>query len=43
MDELDLRILRALQKNGRMKRSALAEHIGLSIPSVSERLNKLEE
>ncbi|MCU7494896.1 MAG: Lrp/AsnC family transcriptional regulator [Ignavibacteria bacterium] len=43
LDDLDLRILRALQKNGRMKRSALAEHIGLSIPSVSERLNKLEE
>lgn len=43
MDDLDLKILRLLQRNGRIKRSALAEQIGLSIPSVSERLNKLEE
>ncbi|MGE5680035.1 MAG: Lrp/AsnC family transcriptional regulator [Bacillota bacterium] len=43
LDELDLKILRTLQKNGRTKRSALAEQVGLSVPSVSERLNKLEE
>jgi Lrp/AsnC family leucine-responsive transcriptional regulator len=43
LDELDLKILRTLQKNGRTKRSTLAEQVGLSVPSVSERLNKLEE
>ncbi len=43
MDDLDIKILNILQLNGRMKRNQLAEHVGLSIPSVSERLNKLEE
>lgn len=42
LDELDLKILRMLQVNGRTKRSEIAEAIGLSIPSVSERLHKLE-
>lgn len=42
LDEIDLQILRTLQKNGRRKRNQLAEEVGLSIPSVSERLNKLE-
>lgn len=43
LDQLDLKILRALQSNGRTKRNVLAEHVGLSVPSVSERLKKLEE
>lgn len=43
LDDLDIKILNILQINGRMKRNQLAEHVGLSIPSVSERLNKLEE
>jgi Lrp/AsnC family leucine-responsive transcriptional regulator len=43
LDDLDIKILNILQVNGRMKRNQLAEHVGLSIPSVSERLNKLEE
>lgn len=43
LDDLDIKILRTLQKNGRTKRNKLAEEVGLSIPSVSERLNKLEE
>lgn len=42
-DEIDLKILRSLQKNGRKKRNVLAEEVQLSVPSVSERLNKLEE
>ena len=42
-DEIDLKILRSLQKNGRKKRNVLAEEVQLSIPSVSERLNKLED
>lgn len=43
LDELDLKILRTLQKNGRTKRNELADMIGLSVPSVSERLKKLED
>ena len=43
MDETDLQILRTLQKKGRTKRNELAEEVKLSIPSVSERLNKLED
>jgi len=42
-DEIDHRILRTLQKKGRTKRNELADEVGLSIPSVSERLNKLED
>ncbi len=43
LDDLDIKILNILQKNGRTKRNVVAESIGLSIPSVSERLHKLEE
>ncbi|MHB8579031.1 MAG: Lrp/AsnC family transcriptional regulator [Ignavibacteriaceae bacterium] len=43
LDDLDIKILNILQKNGRTKRNEIAEAIGLSIPSVSERLHKLEE
>jgi len=43
LDEIDLMILRTLQEKGRTKRSELADLVGLTIPSVSERLRKLEE
>jgi len=43
LDEIDLRILDILQKKGRTKRIDLAEAVGLSLPSVSDRLRKLEE
>jgi Lrp/AsnC family leucine-responsive transcriptional regulator len=43
LDYLDLTILRRLQENGRTKRNELAEEIGLSIPSLSDRLKKLED
>jgi Lrp/AsnC family leucine-responsive transcriptional regulator len=43
VDALDIKVLDILQKNGRTKRNQIAEEIGLSIPSVSERLKKLEE
>lgn len=42
-DNLDIKMLNILQQNARTKRNQLAEAVGLSIPSVSERLNKLEE
>ncbi len=43
LDEIDLKILEILQKNGRTRRSDLATTIGLSIPAASERMRKLEE
>jgi Lrp/AsnC family leucine-responsive transcriptional regulator len=43
LDQVDLEILTALQAEGRIKRNELAERVGLSLPSVGERLRKLEE
>jgi Lrp/AsnC family leucine-responsive transcriptional regulator len=43
LDDIDIKILKALQEKGRTKRNQLAEQVGLSVSSVSERLNKLEE
>lgn len=43
LDDLDIQILKTLQLNGRTKRNELAEKVGLSVPSVSERLKKLED
>jgi Lrp/AsnC family leucine-responsive transcriptional regulator len=43
LDNLDIKMLNMLQRKARTKRNELAEAIGLSIPSVSERLHKLEE
>ncbi len=43
LDDIDLKILDILQKRGRTRRNDLAEAVGLSIPSVSDRLRKLEE
>jgi Lrp/AsnC family leucine-responsive transcriptional regulator len=43
LDETDVLILKHLQENGRAQRNKLAEIVGLSVPSVSERMRKLEE
>ncbi|MBI4809947.1 MAG: Lrp/AsnC family transcriptional regulator [Ignavibacteriales bacterium] len=43
LDETDIKILEILQNNGRTRRNDLAEKVGLSIPSTSDRLRKLEE
>lgn len=43
IDDIDARILTLLQEHGRMKRNRIAEEVGLSVPSVSERMRKLEE
>lgn len=43
LDEIDVQILNHLQDNGRAQRNKLAEIVGLSVPSVSERMRKLEE
>lgn len=42
LDNIDLTILETLQREGRTKRSDLAERVGLSLPALSERLRKLE-
>ncbi|MCK9425182.1 MAG: Lrp/AsnC family transcriptional regulator [Ignavibacteriaceae bacterium] len=43
IDNLDIKILELLQEQGRTKRNQLAEAVSMSIPSVSERLHKLED
>ncbi len=43
LDAIDIKILNILQKDGRTKRNVISEHVGLSLPSLSERLKKLEE
>ena len=42
LDELDLRILALLLKDGRTPTAQIAEQIGLSRPAVADRLDKLE-
>jgi len=43
LDKIDIAILNHLQKNGRAQRNTIAEIVHLSVPSVSERMRKLEE
>jgi len=43
LDETDITILNHLQKNGRAQRNSISEIVNLSVPSVSERMRKLEE
>lgn len=42
IDATDAQILHLLQTEGRIKRKDVAEAVGLSIPSVSDRMRKLE-
>jgi len=43
LDAIDLQILNALQEHGRIPHVKLAEQVGLSAPSVIERVKKLED
>ena len=43
MDEMDVRILEALQRGARYSYSALSRLVHLSTPSVANRARKLEE
>ncbi len=43
LDLIDLKIVESMGGNGRVRLSELAEVVGLSIPSVSERLDKLQK
>jgi Lrp/AsnC family leucine-responsive transcriptional regulator len=42
-DAIDLQILNTLQEHGRIALTKLAEQVGLSAPSVMERVKKLED
>lgn len=43
LDRIDLQLLELLQENGRVSQHDLARAVGLSAPSVADRLRKLEE
>jgi Lrp/AsnC family leucine-responsive transcriptional regulator len=43
LDDIDMTIIEVLQRSGRTRRNDLAERVGLSLPSVSDRLRKLEK
>jgi Lrp/AsnC family leucine-responsive transcriptional regulator len=43
MDNIDLQILDLLQRDGRLTNAAIGEQVGLSAPSVFERVRKLEQ
>ncbi len=43
LDRIDLRILRELQKDGRMTNVELARHVGISAPPCLRRVRALEE
>jgi Lrp/AsnC family leucine-responsive transcriptional regulator len=43
MDNIDRKLLELLTRNGRMTQAALSAEVGLSRPSVIERIRKLEE
>lgn len=42
MDQLDRKILDLLQRNGRASQTELSKQVGLTAPSLNERLKKLE-
>ena len=43
LDDIDITILKHLQKHGRAQRNKIADIVHLSVPSVSERMRKLED
>ena len=43
LDSIDLRILDALQEDGRLSRAAIGKRVGLSTAAVHERIRKLEK
>ena len=43
LDTIDLKILAELQKSGRESASNIAENIEVSVPTITERIKKLQE
>ena len=42
MDEIDIRILEELKKNGRATASEISKAVSLSVPATAERIRKME-
>ena len=42
IDNIDLRILDMLQRNGKLSQAKIAGAVGLTTPSVNERIKKME-
>ena len=43
LDEIDIKILRYLQKDGRETASKIAEKLNLTVPTITERMKKLQD
>tara|TARA_B100000131_G_scaffold316111_1_gene355636 strand:- start:402 stop:848 length:447 start_codon:yes stop_codon:yes gene_type:complete len=43
LDETDIKILKHLQKDGRETASKIAEKLNLTVPTITERIKKLQE
>ena len=43
LDEIDIKILRCLQKDGRETASKIAEKLNLTVPTITERIKRLQE
>ena len=43
LDEIDIKILKHLQKDGRETASKIAEKLNLTVPTITERMKKLQE
>ena len=43
LDETDIKILKSLQKDSRESASHIAEKVNVSVPTVTERIRKLQE
>ena len=43
LDEIDIKILKYLQKDGRETASKIAEKINLTVPTITERMKRLQE
>ena len=43
LDEIDIKILKYLQKDGRETASKIAEKLNLTVPTITERMKRLQE
>ena len=43
LDEIDIKILKHLQKDGRETASKIAEKLNLTVPTITERMKKMQE
>ena len=43
LDEIDIKILRHLQKDGRETASKIAKKLSLTVPTITERIKRLQE